>query len=544
MSKSKATSFDIAHYAGVSQSTVSRALRNSPLVNEETKKKVFEIAKKLNYKVDKNASNLRTQQSNTIALLLFEDPTSDESMINPFFLSMLGSITRACANQGYDLLVSFQQMDQDWQAQYEDSHRADGLILLGYGDYIDYQARLATLLQNNTKFVCWGARVESRPELSISCDNYFGGEQVAEFLVAKKRTQCAFIGDASEHSPEFFARFNGFKDTLNKHGLDVDARQIINAISTDESGYNATKTLLSLKRPINAIFAASDLIAIGAIRAIKEAGLVKEDIDILIHCSVCRDFIEPGTASVVHSKMKLAPHCLNFDISNACLGMLSGMNVLAAMVQSGRIKRGLLVSGEIGFPLLQQTIATLNADQTLTRKSIKPHFASLTIGSAASAIIISHESVASEDAHQLLATADYSHTEYNHLCQGNADSGIGGNSAPLMETDSEELLVRGIEAAENCFPNFLEEAEWTKEDIDKACTHQVGIAHRNLLYKQLGLDSSNDFMTFNELGNCGSASLPITAAAAYANGHLKKGDNVAFLGIGSGINCTMAAIKW
>ena len=120
--KGKATSFDIAHYAGVSQSTVSRALRNSPLVNDETRRRIHDIAKKLNYKVDKNASNLRTQQSSTLALLLFEDPTSDESQINPFFLAMLGSITRACAKEGYDLLVSFQSASADWQADYEDSH--------------------------------------------------------------------------------------------------------------------------------------------------------------------------------------------------------------------------------------------------------------------------------------------------------------------------------------------------------------------------------------------------------------------------------------
>lgn len=306
MSKLKATSFDIAHYAGVSQSTVSRALRNSPLVNEETKKKVFEVAKKLNYKVDKNASNLRTQQSNTIALLLFEDPTSDESHINPFFLSMLGSITRACANKGYDLLVSFQQMDQDWQAQYEDSHRADGLILLGYGDFIDYQARLASLLENNTKFVCWGAQVNERPELSISCDNFFGGQQAAKHLINKNRTQCAFIGDASHHSPEFFARFNGFKHTLQESGLDVDARDIINAISTDESGYNATKTLLSLKRPVNAIFAASDLIAIGAIRAINEAGLkVPEDICVIGFDDIpVASYTQPALTTVSQSTSK------------------------------------------------------------------------------------------------------------------------------------------------------------------------------------------------------------------------------------------------
>ena len=172
--------------AGVSQSTVSRALRNSPLVNDETRRRVHDIAKKLNYKVDKNASNLRTQQSSTLALLLFEDPTSDESQINPFFLAMLGSITRACAKEGYDLLVSFQSASADWQADYEDSHRADGIILLGYGDYIDFQPKFNTLLEQNTKFVCWGASVDNRPDLTISCDNYGGGKLAAEHLLAHR----------------------------------------------------------------------------------------------------------------------------------------------------------------------------------------------------------------------------------------------------------------------------------------------------------------------------------------------------------------------
>jgi len=131
--KGKATSPDIAHLAGVSQPTVSRALRGSPMVNEETRRRIQAIAEQLNYKVDKNASNLRTQHSGTLALLFFEDPTADESQINPFFLSMLGSITRACALQSYDLLISFQQLSTNWQADYEDSNKADGLILLGYG---------------------------------------------------------------------------------------------------------------------------------------------------------------------------------------------------------------------------------------------------------------------------------------------------------------------------------------------------------------------------------------------------------------------------
>src|SRR5690554_2669517 len=109
MKEDKATSFDIAYRAGVSQSTVSRALRDSPLVSEKTRFKIQKIAQELNYKVDKNARNLRSRSTFTIALLLCEDQGTASSLINPFFLSMLGSITRACASRGYDLLVSFQQ---------------------------------------------------------------------------------------------------------------------------------------------------------------------------------------------------------------------------------------------------------------------------------------------------------------------------------------------------------------------------------------------------------------------------------------------------
>ena len=161
--KGKASSFDIAYMAGVSQPTVSRALRGSPLVKEETRRRILEIAEQLNYKGDKNASNLRNQASATLALLLFEDPTPDDSLINPFFLSMLGSITRACALQGYDLLISFQQLSSDWQADYEDSKKADGLILLGYGDYLESKQRLDRLVEQGTHFVRWGAVMPDTP---------------------------------------------------------------------------------------------------------------------------------------------------------------------------------------------------------------------------------------------------------------------------------------------------------------------------------------------------------------------------------------------
>jgi len=153
MKDDRPTSFDIAYRAGVSQSTVSRALRNSPLVNEETRQKIQQIARELNYKVDKNASSLRSQQTKTIALLLCEDHGAGSSLINPFFLSMLGSITRAAAKRGYDLLISFQQLSDDWHADYEDTNRADGIIFLGYGNYANFREKMERLKASGTHYI-------------------------------------------------------------------------------------------------------------------------------------------------------------------------------------------------------------------------------------------------------------------------------------------------------------------------------------------------------------------------------------------------------
>lgn len=286
----------------------------------------------------------------------------------------------------------------------------------------------------------------------------------------------------------------------------------------------------------------SDVSSEAGQQLIDKLGVDKQEIDVLIHASVCRDFIEPATSSVVHKKLGLSPHALNFDVSNACLGVMSAVSLIADMIRSGRVRRGLVVSGEVGYPLLCNTIDALNKDESLTRKTFKPHFASLTIGSCAAAVMVSHESVAKEGSHKLICGEDYSYTEFNHLCQGDADAGMGAGAAPQMHTDSEELLVRGVEAASHCWGSFSKAFEL--KSIDKVFTHQVGVAHRNLLFDSLELDYSKDYMSFPYLGNCGSASLPATVALAEEKGLLKAGDRVALLGIGSGINCNMLGISW
>ena len=280
--KPKATSVDIAYRAGVSQATVSRVLRGSPLVNIETRKRVEAVARELNYKVDRHASSLRTQRSGTLALLLFEDPTPDESHINPFFLSMLGSITRACAKHGHDLLVSFQQLSDDWHADYENSMKADGLILLGYGDYLAYQATLDRLVEQGTHFVRWGAVLPGQPFVSIGCDNFHGGQLVGEHLYALGRRRVAFLGDASSHYPEFFARYRGCGVALHDWHVTMDPALQVDAESSEEAGYAAARTLVSRGLVFDAVFAASDLIAIGVMRALTESGLrVPEDVSVV-----------------------------------------------------------------------------------------------------------------------------------------------------------------------------------------------------------------------------------------------------------------------
>ena len=277
--KGKVTSFDIAHLAGVSQSTVSRALRGSPLVNEETRRRIQAAVDELNYKVDKNASNLRARHTGTLALLLFEDPTADESHINPFFLSMLGSITRACAQRGHDLLISFQQFSHDWHADYADSKKADGIILLGYGDYLAIRDKLQKLVDQGTHCVRWGAVLPDQPDVSVGCDNVSGGHAITAHLIEQGCRRIAFLGDASSHYPEFFDRYHGYAQALQEAGLEAEPLLQVNGESTERSGYDAVETLLERGVSFDGVFAASDLIAIGAMRALADHGLkVPDDI--------------------------------------------------------------------------------------------------------------------------------------------------------------------------------------------------------------------------------------------------------------------------
>lgn len=278
-------------------------------------------------------------------------------------------------------------------------------------------------------------------------------------------------------------------------------------------------------------------------RAIQAAGIERREIGALIHGSVCRDYVEPATAAGVHHHLGLAVDCLVYDVSNACLGLLNGMIQLANMIELGQIKAGIVVGCESARSLVEATIAELNRNVTLTRDQVKLAIASLTIGSASAAVVMTHRDISTTQ-NRLICASARAETRHHALCRSTHDRSIGGQHDPLMTTDSERLMHEGVRAAVPVFDHFLDKAGWARDEVQKTVCHQVGVAHRRVMFEALGLAPELDFGTLEFLGNTGSVALPVTAAIGVERGHFSEGDRVAMLGIGSGINVLMLGVEW
>ena len=281
--KKKHTSTDIALLAGVSQPTVSRAIAGSPMVKASTRQRILQIAEQLDYHLDLRASRLRTLQTGALTLLMFADAVDQRAKLNPFFLSMIGAITRASARHQYDLLVSLQQFSTDWFADYQKSRKSDGLILLGYGDFQELEQQTSGLRHADAHFIRWGARYPEQSGISVGCDNVKAGHCITHHLIGLGRRHIAFIGDISHRSPEFNDRYHGYLAALQCADLDADPALRIDAGVNDElAGFHAAQQLLHSGSTFDAIVAASDQIAIPAMRALRTAGVqIPDDVAIV-----------------------------------------------------------------------------------------------------------------------------------------------------------------------------------------------------------------------------------------------------------------------
>lgn len=272
-----------------------------------------------------------------------------------------------------------------------------------------------------------------------------------------------------------------------------------------------------------------------AIRAAEDcfsrATVAPRDIDCLIFASVCRDFVEPASATVVHHRLGLSEECLLFDLSNACLGWLNGIVLAASLVDAGRARHALVVSGEDAGPAVRHTMAALNADPALTRQSLKRDLATLTLGSGGVAGVVTRGRGA-----RILGGAFSAATALHTLCQG--------ETGERMATDSEAMLREGVALAARTWSKARAALAWTPATPAVTFCHQVGKAHRALLLEKLELDPVRDFSTFERLGNMGSASVGVTMTLGARAGRARAGDAIACLGIGSGLVCGMLGLCW
>jgi len=279
-------------------------------------------------------------------------------------------------------------------------------------------------------------------------------------------------------------------------------------------------------------------------KAIAKSGIDKADIECLLHTSVCRDFLEPATATLVHDSLGLPATATIFDISNACMGFANGMVTLANMIELGQVKAGIVVGAEGGKRLIDSTINDLLKDPNVTRDKLKHAFASLTLGSGAVAVALTRSSV-SKSGHRLLGGAVRTASQHNDLCRVEADTYFyDPRSYPNMSTDYTGILNNGVALAAETWKAFQRELGWKEQDVNGFFTHQVSSVHQQVLFHTLELDQSKSFSTVEYLGNIASCSLPISLAIGIDEGRVNPGDKVVMMAAGSGLCVIVLGLEW
>lgn len=269
---------DIARLAGVSTATVSRALNNSPLVTDETRTRIAELARSLNYTINVDAKNLRLRQNRTIAMVVPYDPAARQRVSDPFFLSMLGSVADVLTERGYALLLSrVEAADLQSAAQLYDSGRAVGVIVVGQWRQ---HAVLDALADRGVPLVVWGGQLPAQRYCTVGCDNVAGGDMATDHLLLSGRRRIAFFGDVE--LPEVALRRSGYRQALVRHGVDANPALELHASFLPDGARAAVDRLLASGEPFDAIFACSDVMAMTAIGALQERGLkVPQDVAVV-----------------------------------------------------------------------------------------------------------------------------------------------------------------------------------------------------------------------------------------------------------------------
>jgi len=289
----------------------------------------------------------------------------------------------------------------------------------------------------------------------------------------------------------------------------------------------------------------ADHAAVAGQRALDEADIDRDQIGALVFCGVGQDGFEPATSCSVAAQLNIGENAHIYDVKSACLGMVTGIVQVANEIELGNIKAGLVVSCETARQIVDSTIDEIN-----THKSVafyKDTIATMTGGSGAASVLLTDGTIGNPDTrkHALKGGVVKNASEHYRLCHwGLEQKGMPTNSKVIMRTQAQEVLENGLVLAKKTFDAFKKEFDLPHDKPDKFIGHQVGAAHHQRFYQILNQDIQKDFCTFPFLGNVGSVSLPMTAAIADERGFLQPDDFVAFIGVGSGLNCYILGVEW
>lgn len=289
----------------------------------------------------------------------------------------------------------------------------------------------------------------------------------------------------------------------------------------------------------------SQVATVAAEQALSQSGISRDQLGVLVNCSVTRDFFEPATACIVHQNLGLSAGTMAFDVSNACIGFSNGLLQVASMIEMGVIKAGLVTSGETITPIIESTIQQLQKEGAVKREELLTVLPTLTLGCGAVAYLLVHESIATSG-HKLLGSVARSVTEFSDLCAGNADYQLHDNTQvmPLMRTESAKLMSSAAKLGGQMFKDFSEAFGWTRQDVQHIFCHQVGKQVNEGFYREMGLDMEKEFTVYKDLGNLVSAALPTCLAVGAKEKGMKSGEKVLLTAFGSGLNSIFTGILW
>jgi 3-oxoacyl-[acyl-carrier-protein] synthase III len=273
----------------------------------------------------------------------------------------------------------------------------------------------------------------------------------------------------------------------------------------------------------------ADAAAMAGAKALAEAGVDTSQIGVMINTSVSRAYLEPSSAVAVHHQLGLATHCLNFDVANACLGFVNGIQLAGTMIDAGQADYALLVDAE-GSRYTQERALDRLAQDDATADDLREQFATLTLGSGAAAMVLGRADRHPEG-HRVVGGVSRAGTEHHDLCVGDLDH---------MRTDTKRLFEAGLALAVATWSDARQDFAWA--DPDYFIAHQTSVVHIKAMAKALQVDDAKFPLTLPTYGNMGPAAVPCTLARQLDN--LREGMQVILLGIGSGLNTSYAELAW